>query len=494
MEPSLQKLAKTLDAWSDAGRATLTETEYVLAVNGLGASDAAELAAICMSLKWMIALDDAAGGEVATEDLNPDFGPFRATVTKPDDVAGVDRLITNTALSAFLLQGSSTAIVRLVRCARAFETMTTRFCPFNDMTAFEPRPITARARRVVRESGSQRTVTENMGLWLLRDTERMPWEDDAFGRWKGFATASIMHALANEVEPGCMVFRGPPLVRLNYGIDLTDLLNEAEFRSLENAALWVYDNERELEMRHGLFAVEIARTAAFGRNAISVFQQASEPALESARIAYGLNLSQVSRDTLKALADLRKAISDETSKLAESTRSIAGSVAAALFAGLGLLVTRSTTSIPGWLLIALSIVLALYVCAVIWSGKRFIKVQALIREQWRSRLYAFLPQSEYLAMVEGPAKEAEDAFHFASRCAFTISGLLVLGMIVYVSEVVPQQSTMAHVLTAPSRADPAANAPPSPIGPPNSGTLIAPSAPVPVTPAPAPPPPAQGGS
>lgn len=441
MEPSLQRLAETLDAWSDAGRATLTETDRVVAVNGLQSSDATSLDAMCRAIGLTTAMDDATGGEISVENLSPDLGPFRSVVTKPDALVGEDRFLTNTAFSAFLLLGKAVGTIRIARCSQAFETVTTRFCPYDDGTLFEPRQIVAKPRRVVRETGTLRIVVEDMGLWLLRDTERMPWQDDAFSRWKRLATASAMRALANEVEQGCVVFRGPPLVRLELPPGAGDSLDEDQFRSLENAASWVYDNERELEMRHGLYAAEIARTASFGSDAFSVFRQASAPALESARIAYGLNLSQVSRDTLKALADLRKAISDETAKLAESTRSVAGSVAAALFAGLGLLVTRSTTNIPGWMLVALSVILAAYVWAVIWSGKKFIRVQGRIRDQWRTRLYAFLPADEYSLMVETPAKEAEDAFRFAARCGLVLSAVLVIGTVVYVYQAIPQAAT-----------------------------------------------------
>ena len=172
----------------------------------------------------------------------------------------------------------------------------------------------------------------------------------------------------------------------------------------------------------------------------------------------------MSRDTLKALADLRKAISDETAKLAESTRSVAGSVAASLFAGLGLLITRSTTNIPGWMLVSLSVVLAVYVCAVVWSGKKFIRVQANIRNQWRTRLYTFLPTKEYSAMVEEPAKEAESAFNVAAVCGLTLSAVLVVGTFVFVTRTTPQAAGMTHNPASRVQADPGTGAANPPAG------------------------------
>ena len=440
MEPSLQGLAEALDAWNDAGRATLTETEASIAVYGLATIDAAELSSACLAAGWPIEIADASDSLVTADRLSDDFGPFRAVVGKPDGVAGAGRLVTNTALSAMLVRGGCFGTLRLARCRTAFEAATLRLCPFDDVTDFNPRPVAAKPRRMVRETGDRRSVPEDMGPWLLRGSGPAPWGDDTFRRWSRLAIASTLRALANEVEQGTIVFRGPPMVRLDFVPGEAGRFDERAFMALQQAAAWVYDNEREAEMRHGLFAAEIARTAAFGADAFKVFAQVTSSALESAKIAYGLNLSQVSRDSLKALADLRKAISDETAKLAESTRSVAGSVAAALFAGLGLLVTRSTTNIPGWLLVSLSAVLALYVSAVVWSGWKFIQVQRVIRGQWRGRLYAFLPEDEYKAMVEWPAQQAENAFRAAARSAMAIAFLLVAGTGAYVYAASPRSA------------------------------------------------------
>lgn len=456
MQLSLSRLAEALDCWNEAGRTTLTETGDVIAVNGLCANDAVELAGICHELSWQMQIEDGTGGESRTDSLLPDYEPFRFVITKSAEVAGPDRLVTNTALATILEHDRAAGIIRLVRCTIPFETATARFSPFDDDTPFRPQPIEARPRRVVRESGDRRLVVEDLGDWILRSRESLPWADECFQVWLRFAVPNVVRALANEVESVSIVFRGPPLVRLPYVPAETRRMDAADFKALQNAAAWVYDNEREFEMRHGLYAAEMARTASGQADAIQAFHHFASPALESARIAYGLNLSQVSRDTLKALADLRKAVSDETSKLADSTRTVAGAVATVLFAGVGLLITRSTTNAPGGLLIALTIILGLYVGAVVWSGKKFINVQAGIRANWRQRLYIFLPDNDYEEMVEKPARDAEGAFYTAAWFGTVISFFLILGVIAYVT---------LEPVTPPA---PAAGVPSKPIQPPSA--------------------------
>lgn len=475
MQLSLRRLAEALDGWSEGGRVALTETEHVLVANNLNAADAVELVGMFSDLLWRIEMEDGAGGRTTSDRLTPDFQPFRFVMDKPDDVAGADRLVTNTAFAELLRTGVGVTALRLARCVVPFETMTLRVAPFDDTVGFEPRPVMAKPRKVVRESGARRIVTEDIGHWLLRDTVRMPWTDHAFRTWSKLAVPTVMRALSNEVEQDYLVFRGPPLLRLPLANVAPVDLDEKAFHALQAAAAWVYDNERELEMRHGLYAIEMARTALFGSSAATVFGQAASAALESARIAYGLNLSQVSRDSLKALADLRKAVSDETGKLADGTRTIAGSVATAVFAGVGLLLARMTASAPAFPVVGLAFILVLYVGAVVWSGRRFIQVQAEIRNQWRKRLYVFLPKAEYDEMVETPASLAESAFNLAARLGMLIAVLMFVGVSAFVAFEGPRpQATKvssaapsASVMPATPPADagvPALVSPPPPVG------------------------------
>ena len=427
MKLCLKQLAELLDGWSDAG-GLLTESDTTIFVHALNAEQAKQLVAVLTEGNWKFDLEDGGSNHITAVDLTEDYAPFKVLAHKPADKTGPGIMVTNTGFSNRLRQHPPIGCIRLARCESQFETATLRVAPLDDTVLFEPRPNDASPRRVVRETNETRVVPSDIGPWLLRDVDNMPWADPSFQTWAQQGWINVVRSLANEVDGSGLVFRGPPLVRLTARLD-GEPEGEAAFCAIQKAGAWVYDNERELEMRHGLFAAEIARAAGTGGDAIGVIGRLAGPALESARIAYGLNLSQVSRDTLKALADLRKAISDEASKLSDATRSVATSVATAVFAGAGVILARLTTGTPSYALIVLACVPVVYVLAVITSGWHFVKLQRRIRGQWRKRLYVFLPEADYQQMVEEPAKDAESAFRFGAWIGLGISVLVLAGVI-----------------------------------------------------------------
>ncbi|MER9560346.1 hypothetical protein [Mesorhizobium sp. M0323] len=237
--------------------------------------------------------------------------------------------------------------------------------------------------------------------------------------------------MASEIVEGVLVFRGPPTKRLEE--DRPDPLQTLErngFALLQDCCLWVVENEREHEARHGLFATEFARSVATGSSIGTNFAKNGRDALEGAKIAYQFGLSEISRDALRAMSDLRKAVSDEAAKLTESARQLATAVAGAMFGGIGLVIARLTVTTPGNALsiaiFLIGIVLVLYVLSIIYTGVQFMGLQRRVREQWRSRLYRFLPENDYQAMVQTPAHDAEVGF---KRAAW-FSGILALVLLV----------------------------------------------------------------
>ncbi|MCD1264576.1 hypothetical protein [Shinella sumterensis] len=125
-------------------------------------------------------------------------------------------------------------------------------------------------------------------------------------------------------------------------------------------------------------------------------------------------------------------MSDEASKLGDSTRQLAAAVSGALFGGIGLVVARLTMSTSSAAVAAgvllIGFVLCLYVTVTIVSGRQFVSIQRDLRQQWRGRLYRFIPEKEYENLVTSPADRAEAAFKLASW----ISGVLAAVMMIAV--------------------------------------------------------------
>jgi len=57
-----------------------------------------------------------------------------------------------------------------------------------------------------------------------------------------------------------------------------------------------------------------------------------------------------------------------------------------------------------------AVVAAVYVASVIANGWIFMNIQKDMRQKWRSRLYRFIPEPDYEAMVIAPAGRAEAMF------------------------------------------------------------------------------------
>ena len=190
---------------------------------------------------------------------------------------------------------------------------------------------------------------------------------------------------------------------------------------------------RRLERPYDTYnRLEISRAALRGGDVHELAGLAGA-ALESARIAYNFGVTEQSKDTLKALSDLRNSVGDETAKLAETTRGLATVVTGAVVANIGIIVARlSIAADSHWVAsaaITIGAVLALYVGSVVLSGFQFLSLQQTLRIEWRNRLYRFLDDSEYKRMVVDPVARAERAFKVAASIGGLMTALLFIGVL-----------------------------------------------------------------
>ncbi len=153
------------------------------------------------------------------------------------------------------------------------------------------------------------------------------------------------------------------------------------------------------------------------------FKNVTDSVLSGARLGYQLSLSELTREAIKAQGDLRKTIADDTAKLADNTRQVATAVAAALATSVGLVAAKLGTSTPGWVISTGATLAAVYAASVIASGWIFMNVQRELRLKWRTRLYRFVPDDEYRAMVTDPAKISEKMF----RVSAIAGGIITFG-------------------------------------------------------------------
>jgi hypothetical protein len=432
MELYQKNLAEALDKLVEQGRVVVSETRTGIAVNQLNGAEADHVLALLEAAGWTDAIAADEGGKIPSTMVAATDDGVRVTAARPELPNGIDAVLTSSGFANLLERDPESSIIWVEGLNVVIDTRTVRYAPWGTCGAFVPMEEPANPARVVRVLGQGGPGT-HIGRWILRmpDTNVTTAE---MAPWRRRAASHLLASLAQEIEPGGgLLFRGPPPTRfapVNSGN-----VDRAGFAALQAALSWVFESEREFENRHGLVAAEVARTS-LRDGTLCDLASTLGPALEGARIAYGFGITQQSKDTLKALTDLRKAVTDDATKLSETTRSLAAAVVGAVFGNIGLIMARLVVPANGVFIgpaaIMLGIALAIYVGAIVASGAHYISIQRELRRDWRNRLYRYLEDDEYNRMVNRPAERAEYGFWITAAIGIGMT-LLVLGAVCFIA-------------------------------------------------------------
>lgn len=407
-------LAELLDQLTRDG-AFIRESEKDVSASNLATEATAKIIAMCQKLGWDFDLFDRAGTEWRDTELLEDFAPYRLRLRKPSTEGNELVLLTNTGLAEWLGSGHAAVNWLVARLTQRIVTHGRLLQPWEEVASYQLSLNTKSPRSLVREYGAERFAPEDVRPWLLREETNLSIEDESTKIWMSASVFALVHSLADEIDPidKKLKFKGPPKLSISVPVernDLADALSIDHFNDLQRAANWVFENEREAELRHGLLANDIARSAGGNGDDFKCFISNISDSLDGAKVAYQVSLSDLGRDTLKMLADLRKAVTEETAKVTDATRQLVTSVAGALAISLGLIAARVNAAASYELIVGVMVVVAAYVGVVIYSGYAFVQLQRQMRSDWQPRLYRFLPPPEYENMVRKPASQAERTF------------------------------------------------------------------------------------
>lgn len=427
------KLAAAIDRLVAANEAFVAETPERVTLSQLSLPSANELRALILQAGLIALVYDGANEDWSNRDLVEAYAPYRITFAKPAASENELLVLTNTGFSAFLRNENPAAVWRIALLGASIFTEGRTYTSWADKA---PAPVAAKKkspRSLVREASGNRIVPQTVAPWTLVDSSFVP-QSEAAVLWANASIAACLRSLADDIdsESGELKFKGPPRLTFKlhdqpnkYFVEL----GSAGFAALHLATAWVFENEREAEVRHILFACEVARSNGAADNELPLFGGNLMPALDGAKIAYQMSIAELGKDTLKSLADLRKSVTEDTSKVTEGTRQVAAAVAGALALGFGLIAARLSTATPRWLLITVMFIVVFYVTAIIFSGYDFIRLQRSIRKQWQSRLYRFLSPAEYELMVATPTAHAERTFKVTACVGGVAVGLLMIAII-----------------------------------------------------------------
>jgi len=374
-----------------------------------------------------------------------DFEPFRVTIRKPDRPENTLDILTSVGVLQWLEKGHDATTWRIAGMSKPLSTQVRIYTGWIlpevassgiPAPAVTISPNTKSPMALVRESGSLKIVPRDIRPWLVLDESQLDLQEPFHQAWSAKAFDALVCTLANEVdsENYTLVFKGPPKLILNpprstvasiqeFGIDA--------FSCLHKAAHWVYENSREAEIKHSLLATEIARSGRENGSAADYLKANLSTALEGAKIAYQMSLSELGKDTLKSLSDLRKAITEETGKATDATRQTITSVSGALAVGIGLVAARLSTDINPWLISMVMLIATCYIGMIAYSGWSFISLQRGLRIDWQPKLYRFLPPDEYNKMVTVPAEKSEQVFKFTTSIGIAAVIVMFIGVSVF---------------------------------------------------------------
>lgn len=291
--------------------------------------------------------------------------------------------------------------------------------------------------------------------WLLRapPTER----GEAYGVWSRLSARRLLASLADRVsrDDGAIRyhFSGPP----SCAVTLDDDQATALLPRLLEGGTWVYPDSHDTDTRHLLLAAEWARTHRSGDPT-----HLGDGGLESAKAAYSAYVKAGSRETLKALAELRKAVIDETQKAAQRAHDLAGAmwkdlaIAAAPFVlkilpDAGKLPNRT---LAGGMALAAAAFLIFSFAVQVYINKRYFRHQKEARGVWKRALNIALRASEVEEYSEVPIGKAVTDYRRVRLAVGTVYaflvGILIWYAIVNLSPVHPPRPPIKTSAAAPT--------------------------------------------
>ncbi|KPY95157.1 Uncharacterized protein ALO43_01501 [Pseudomonas tremae] len=451
------RLASLLNGLARNRQALISEGPTSIVVSDLLAGPTLEVVQAASEAGWMFTTVDSQGSRYDIDEVGADFEPFRITLEKhlPSEHSAADDLFiaTEVGFRSFLRRGYSAPRWHLLGLTTAFSTRARVYCGWGESSALAQSPATKAPRLLVKEAATVRTVPEDVRHWLYAEGHILEPGDPFHMIWAAHALNYLSRCFANEIDTAgtLLTFKGPPKLNLTISQVADDVgeLSLSEFEVVQDAAGWVFDNSREAEVKHILLSAEIARSGRADGDAGDYFKENLAAALDCAKIAYQMAVSEITKDTLKSLGDLRKAVTEETSKATDATRQATAAIATALTVGLGLIAARLTVQINPYLIAVVMSVAFGYTLMSVWSGRKFIQIQQTLRQEWQPKLYRYLSVDEFNKMVRDPISEVETLFSRVSGWGLATLGIIATAIVIFAFTYVPPTDSDISAPAAP---------------------------------------------
>lgn len=234
---------------------------------------------------------------------------------------------------------------------------------------------------------------------------------------------------------------GPPPYRLR----AEDPAIETGCDLLIQAANWVFLSGADIEARHIIFANELARANREDQTFVDTITRA----LDAAKATYEAHVQSSSRETLKALGDLRKAVVDETQKVAQKTqdltaalwRDLAVTAAPFVLKLLGDVNKITAYSIAAGFYFGAAFFIALSFSLQWWINRAYFKSQTKSRSVWLRTLYNYVSTREREEIADIPIRDAMRNYNETQAILFVIYLILVVLLVGFGASTLWQNSS-----------------------------------------------------
>lgn len=350
--------------------------------------------------------------------------------------------VTRAGFEAALGDAEFMLVARKIWIAEDFLPFATRSCVYSPWgSAVDPKPAEGAfdsPRRLVRDQ-SYRLAPIDIRPWYLT----IPGDESSgvFAAWKEAAVRNLIFCLPTEIrvseESRQVVLKGARSAFAD--IDLSTPQPQL-FDVVTDAVRWVYDQRRDTETKFHLLNNHLAlywpEKARWPTGLAGVL----EHALASAREAFAFHLQDDSKEAIKSLGDLRKALQDEVARSQTATRDLLSALwRDAAIAGAAFALRSATTNASAINIASLSAAVLLFasLLTTVLSNWRFDVLAKQVRAQWRQRLYAFMSGEQWAELVTRPISRARWVYRLSIGPVLVVYLVLIgaLLWVVYPAEV-----------------------------------------------------------
>lgn len=236
-----------------------------------------------------------------------------------------------------------------------------------------------------------------------------------FQEWKIESCQNLINLVGNKIEIENNITSIIIKSDRKVSFTLNTVIKPDCFKALQDCMQWVILPRRDAKTRHQMLIGCLIREGEDTANIWDFIKSTAEHALESAQLSYDSLLDKETRESLKVMIDIRKAVFDAASQISKEAQELSSRAAADIAAVAGLLIARaallgkdSISPLMGIGLLALAILYIIYrVHSVLYIAKEFFSSTDTAREAWNKRVYSNLSIKDREELSEKPIERAK---------------------------------------------------------------------------------------